>query len=555
MILSSSTSRFLAGWLLSSAVFGVSANAQSTNSTDVASTNATSAAGFSWTKITATPDIEWHDCFDGFLCARLQVPLDWTAPNSSSHAEIAITALPPSVPTNSSQYSGPLLMNPGGPGGSGVLDILVQGKKFHQIVGTTHTLIGFDPRGINNTTPGGNCFNSALSRLAWQLQGNRASNPATIPDEAARWSSVWGQCAQRGVGKYVSTPNVARDMLAISEKVWNSAGYKGCEKGLRYWGFSYGTALGMTFANLFPDRVDRIVLDGVVDIEDWYTNARMHFMVDADKVIDRFFYYCSKAGKACAFTAPTPDGVKTRLRNLKKKLEASPMPVYNQTEPDWISLSDVFLTLFNNLLIPLVQWPSLAVDLAALEAGNSSTIRPASVGASSGISTDTGPIVPGEDATAAIFCSDAEPFRKDVPTIPELKEHYYQLVKQSEWTGSPWSGGKVQCSGWRQPPLGVQAPKKWGAKTSNPILFVNNELDPRCPVKNARAMRKLYPGAGLVSAKGGIGHCSYAVESACNLKNINKYFKDGKVEKDEVVCEVDLQPFEGLPTPISGKIA
>ena len=125
--------------------------------------------------------MEYAPCFDGYECARLEVPLDWNEPGSSPRAAIAITRLPAQVPVTDPRYGGAILINPGGPGMSGVADVLNKGKMLQASVdlradepssNSSHIagerkyfdIIGFDPRGVNNTTPHLNCFPDAMTR-------------------------------------------------------------------------------------------------------------------------------------------------------------------------------------------------------------------------------------------------------------------------------------------------------------------------------------------------------------------------------------------------------
>ena len=221
---------------------------------------------FDWTAITPTPDLQYHPCYDNtFQCARLRVPLDWSNPNTtSSYAAIAIVTLPATVPTNSSAYAGPILINPGGPGGSGTELALTTGAVIQALVdvpGVRHyDVVGFDPRGVALTTPAASCYASQFDRAA---DGMRADG---VP----------------GVFRFLSTASVARDMLEIVERTeemlkkgngtkngCGAAGAGGNKAKLQYLGFSYGSMLGNTFASMFPGRVGRMVVDGIVDGEDY----------------------------------------------------------------------------------------------------------------------------------------------------------------------------------------------------------------------------------------------------------------------------------------------
>lgn len=255
---------------------------------------------FDWTAITPTPDLQYHPCYNNtFQCARLRVPLDWSNPNttiSSSYAAIAIITLPATVPASSSSYAGPILINPGGPGGSGTELALTTAAVIQALVdvpGARHyDVVGFDPRGVALTTPAAACYASQFARAADGMRadgmpGVLAPGGAEMKFEMA--SGVARLCegvdgsggggAEGGVFRFLSTAAVARDMLEIVERTeemvrkGNGTG-KGCGAGgekakLQYLGFSYGSMLGNTFASMFPGRVGRMVVDGIVDGEDY----------------------------------------------------------------------------------------------------------------------------------------------------------------------------------------------------------------------------------------------------------------------------------------------
>lgn len=154
---------------------------------------------------------------------------------------------------------------------------LSRGREIQTILGPQFSILGFDPRGINNTTPSMSCFHTAVSRKVWGLKSDDrvlgSSGSGEEISEAYSRAKVVGEICENalggeglaGVGKHVGTAVVARDMLEITERAWKRVG-KGREevrgKGLRYWGFSYGSVLGITFASMFPERVDRLAIDG-----------------------------------------------------------------------------------------------------------------------------------------------------------------------------------------------------------------------------------------------------------------------------------------------------
>ncbi len=302
---------------------------------------------FDWEALPPSEELAWVPCYPGlgnFYCARLTVPMDYGRPltQSAQHPKvhIALTMLPGA---NHSLESGifsesPLLINPGGPGGSGTTIVLTTGKALQRAMAADQDIVGFDPRGIGATWPQTNCFlaghdgddpttvdewnRAIMNRMTWNF-ANQAldliNNSDTLFKAVTRDKALSALCqlddGDDSIFKYVGTPHVAQDMLSIvqawdkwtseletagavsrkDEPVDEDGQAPPSTRGkLVYWGFSYGTFLGATFASMFrkhlslverdrkdllntlaasAESVGRLVLDGVV-------NSDVYFMSD-----------------------------------------------------------------------------------------------------------------------------------------------------------------------------------------------------------------------------------------------------------------------------------
>lgn len=243
------------------------------------------------------------------------------------------------MPVSDPRYGGPILINPGGPGGAGAGFALVVGKALQFIVDSDDPpsiasgkakyfdIIGFDPRGISWTEPVAKCMPDQPSVWSWDLRESTEGLPGS--SDAAlgrRWSmtQAFGASCRLSqqdqhdpdIKQYMSTAFVARDMLEITERhaeyVAKQLGQAAAKKvtkqfaphgtyvpgqsKLQYWGFSYGTYLGSTFASMFPDRVGRLVLDGVVSEYDYNRSLGNGSLVDAEKALLSFYTFCFNSG-------------------------------------------------------------------------------------------------------------------------------------------------------------------------------------------------------------------------------------------------------------------
>lgn len=201
-----------------------------------------------------------------------QVPLDYQNPNAS-RAAVPLIKISAEHNSPNGTYQGMLLTNPGGPGDPGVDFLLTSGQSILvPVIGTNFDIVSFDPRGMGRSIPKANCSagatNSIIRARAYGLKG--PSLPQAYWDETFESAKELGaECGAAiggfdQAGPHMSTAVVARDMLSIVDAFAASERGRGIDNStlLNYWGFSYGTFLGETFASMYPDRAGRMALDG-----------------------------------------------------------------------------------------------------------------------------------------------------------------------------------------------------------------------------------------------------------------------------------------------------
>ncbi|KDR74350.1 hypothetical protein GALMADRAFT_141400 [Galerina marginata CBS 339.88] len=497
-----------------------------------------------WDQIPPSKKLVWQNCAAGRQCARLTVPLNHSNPEGDD-AVIALVRVPSAFSKDPQRYRGPILINPGGPGGSGVDMVLgPTGNSLSTIVGPQFDVVGFDPRGIGRSTPRISFFKTDAERALWDFAAGAVVNNS---DEgvARTWArgQVIGQLAagtDDGYLKHMNTDQTARDMLSIVEAHGRSK--------LQFWGFSYGTILGATFASMFPDKIERMVIDGVADAEDYYSDRFSTSLIDTDKVLNSFFTGCFEAGpEICQFWAPSADDIQKNLTTLFESVRSRPVPVKFGSTYGILDYSKLRVTVFQSLYAPFRMFPILAQGLAELAAGDGNTLfslfRAPPFECACDQKAPTFGIV--EDASLALLCNDGEVVPSD---LSSAEEHLERMMKVSQW-GEVWSAIRINCAGWpKLPKARFRGP--FEAKTSHPILLIGNTADPVTPLWAAKNMSRGFEGS-VVLQQNSSGHCSVSAPSVCTQLYVRKYFEDGTLPPAGTVCEVVGKPFPDSVSTLS----
>ena len=437
--------------------------------------------------------------------------MDWNLPSSQKQSTvvIALAKLPAGVAPDDPRYGGPILLNPGGPGGSGVDLVLSSGRKIQRQVNPNHDkkhrpgsrfydILGFDPRGVNNTTPTMSCFSNAPSFRRWKTQlqafGLPGSSNTSFMQAWAANSALSETCSRvyssSSLGQHINTVPVARDMLEIVKQHADWSIRQGHEPNglatdskLRYIGYSYGTVLATVFASLWPMHVGKMVLDGVVDTMDYYAGHWFEAIGDADQVPAHFAEACAEAGSACAFfdkpNYVKPSTIFERFRQTLDGLLENPLAVSSSTDhdPDVITFSD-FINYLRDWSYGFSSLSNLtATFLRDIAAGNGSSFATYKQNA-----LDTSLLHQNfEEAKMAIECSDMPVLNI---TAGEYSKHYWNVYRKQSWfLGDRVSVVRMMCNNWRLRP-------KWQFDSSfskimevSPVLLVSNTFDPVTPVR------------------------------------------------------------------------
>ncbi|KAI4245683.1 MAG: hypothetical protein L6R42_010125 [Xanthoria sp. 1 TBL-2021] len=301
---------------------------------------------------------------------------------------------------------------------------------------------------------------------------------------------------------------------------------------LRCWGFSYGTALGETVAAMFPERMDKVVLDGCLNPHDYYAGIDVEQVTDSDNSFNGFFTGCAAHPEACelAQDAPTPADLKRKFYDLLYSLKYEPYVAKvkgNATIFDYNAVK----ALVQTALYSTKTWPILATGLHGLFAKTDTAVTalvPLQPKAPSGIYPNEGP----EAYIGGIRSSDVH-FRTD--NLTSLQPILEQFFAKSQILGDSLSSPLLTYVQWPFRAKGAYT-GEFHIKTKNPILFVGSDRDARTPLVSAQNPSSGFEGS-VVLQHGGYGHTSLAQPALCTAKAIRACFVNGTLPAPGTKCE------------------
>lgn len=487
--------------------------------------------------------IEWNACeelnrnissltsppenFEPFECGKLTVPLDYTGCEEGT-LDLALFRI------NATEGSalGTVLWNPGGPGGAAPPNMPSIASDFRAHVGAQWNLLSWDPRGVGNTIPficpelegagSGGPASRKRDNEGTFVQGN--STEAILDEAFFEAGKLSASCfvSNSKIMPLVGTTFGARDMIEILDAL--------DEDGmLRYYGNSYGTALGSYFAAMFPDRVERMVLDANVNPTEYRDGHMGDYYRDVDAALEGFLEACFDNKDQCTLVETVKANSTQDLVDAVN-LMFQPFAVNaSQSFESWLLDSRSRQGTTRQLYFPS-QFPQLDLVLAELFTGSTAADAEVTAGEawSYGQAKAAYQAIRGADATKRYDNSSAYlpiyDYQQDASSFASVDFEEFQIA---QWP--------VRA---REQFLGP-----FEAKTRHPILYVNGEYDPITPLDHARRAMKGFEGSKLVTHSG-FGHTAFANPSSCVQKHVRAYFADGTLPDEETRCKPDLGPWE-----------
>ncbi|PVF95968.1 hypothetical protein CPB86DRAFT_553513 [Serendipita vermifera] len=520
-------------------------------------------------------------------CAKISVPLDYA---DLSKGTISLQMA--RIPATQQPSRGGIFFNPGGPGGPGTLNIAQLGPVLAQDWGADWDYISWDPRGIWDSEPFLNHLTDAEKTEIWGETihpGQYESHGNLTTDADADFYRSQASIVDQGLQKfdevfksknganltYISTTSNVRDLVTMADALYGS------DKDINFYGISYGTYMGMILTQMYPNRVGKVILDGVINPQ---ANSQYipilgidEQLGDAAEVLQGFYNTCALAGPSkCPIAAqfPTSDAIKGAMNQLldatyKNWNDGNGGVSYNQ-----LALQGIFATSYWP-----TQWPDVAQALA-LGLNGSLSESAAMLKAKMEENRFKLPFLHGSSGSVwerglkqdldkrqldvkhfgylwhinytliTIQCSDTPEVDPNIVTTERVFEETIRISRTVWPITASLHYAEHFCH--RYTSRGVERYSgPWDVQPKNVVLVLGNQADPITPYRNAQLVTRLLGGKARLVQQAAYGHTTLALNSTCTTNTIKQYLQ-GTIPDDkgddgpDVLCEVNEGPF-GLP--------
>ena len=463
-----------------------------------------------------TQNLTWVSDGGSLDHTSVKVPLDWSDPTGDT-ITIAIERHKASHPLGS------LLINPGGPGGSGY--DFVRDSAQYIVTGnllSKYDVIGFDPRGVNHSTPIV-CFTDPKQQddLLYGTYNEPYGTPQWVTDMTQR-EVGWDAACKANTGPllaHIDAGSVARDMDVIRAVLGDTT--------MNYLGYSYGTYLGTMYAELFPTKVGKMVLDGAVDPHVPTLDELATQMAGFDSALKAYLADCL-SGSKCPFTGSVADA-QHQVRALLDGIDAKGLVASDGRKLDSATVgTGIAYDLYSQQ-----AWPYLTSMFSDLFAGDPNSTFQEADGyngrGSDGTYSDN-----ASDVYAAVTCAEGTLGTDGVDTLGSLA----QIDAAAPILGKYFAFDDTAvldaaCTNWPYPV--AERPAKFDAPGAPPILVIGTTNDPATPYAQSVSLAKQLS-SGVMITHNGEGHTVYAQGNSCINDTVDNYFISGTVPSSDPNC-------------------
>ncbi|EAR24160.1 peptidase [marine actinobacterium PHSC20C1] len=457
--------------------------------------------------------LEWSNCGDALQCATAIAPVDWQNPEGDT-VELALVR----QTARGDDRIGSLLVNPGGPGGSG-FDFVSDSVDYatSEALQSQFDVVGFDPRGVNRSTRV-TCYSQPeeLDEYIYGITPGEKGSDDWIAASTEASAQFAQQCSEQTgpLLGFVDTPSAARDLDMLRAALGDTT--------LNFLGYSYGTLLGQVYAEIFPEKTGRLVLDGAVDPAASEFEATKAQAQGFERALNAFLVDCAGA-KDCPFTGTTDQSLAS-IRTLLDRLDASPL-----ADTDGRKLGSA--TMFTAIILPLYSqdnWAYLRQLFTTVMQGDAS-IAFDLADSYNGRGADGTYAENQTEAFIAINCLDArEPASND-----RMREQAAELALAAPVFGPQMSYGDPGCANWpveaKRDRVAISAP---GAAD---MLVIGTTNDPATPYEWAKTVAGNLDSGHLVTYDGE-GHTAYNKSNDCVNTTVDDFLLKGVVPSTDPNC-------------------
>jgi pimeloyl-ACP methyl ester carboxylesterase len=456
-------------------------------------------------------DLRWSACGGDFECATLRVPRDYETPSAADDFLLELVRLPAS-----GERIGSLVVNPGGPGGSGVEYARAARVIASPEVLQAYDIVGFDPRGVGSSDPVDCLTDAELDAL---IEADpMPDTDAETAELVALTEDVGAGCQSRSPEIYgwVDTVSAAKDMDVLRAALG--------EEQLDYLGKSYGTALGSVYAEQFPANVGRFVLDGALPVDLSSEEISRGQAAGFELALQRFVADCLPRDDCPLSGDDVAAGVQ-EIQAFLRGLDATALPATRDRElTEALGVTAVLYYLY----FPPNDWALLRQGLKEAFGGDGALLlamldqrleRDPATGAYRNN---------GQEAFYAVSCLD-----RPVRSVAQIEQDADTWAVESPTFGPFLAWSDAICAQWPQP--AVSEPRAVAAEGAGPILVVSTQYDPATPYEWGQRMAESLADAALVSFNGD-GHTAYRNGSACVDEAVDAFLLRGEVPSQDPRC-------------------